>query len=155
MALITQPIYTKPELAKHYADNLTVAIGDVTSAANTANVFFGAAGDSVNVTLNLVDSEGNIQTQIDQTELGYPPVLALPIVKLKASNEVESELYMKTTITNGIVVATLPSVEEARAGGYVTSGAWVLSQARINKAIAEIGANWQIVTNDVHLRIIS
>ena len=146
--ILVPDVPVKPEPTKHYAASLVVTIGDVTSAENTANVYFGAAGDAVNVTLNLVDSEGNLQTQIDQTALGYPAILALPIVKLKAGKEVADELYMRATIVEGVVTANLSA-------GNLTSGAWIFSQERINMALAEIGADWQIVINDVQLRIVT
>ena len=150
MAIIAiNPIFPPAqELPTFNTADLVVTVGDVTAAANTANVFFGAPGDAVSVTLKLVDSEGDLQTQIDQTELGYPAILALPIVKLKAGKAIADELYMRATILNGVVTATLSA-------GNLTSGAWIFSQERINASLAEIGANWQIVTNDVNLRIIS
>ena len=147
-AILVPDVPVKPELEKYHADSLVVTIGDVGSAENTANVFFGAAGDAVNVTLNLVDADGNLQTQIDQVALGYPAILALPIVKLKAGKEVADELYMRATIVEGVVTATLST-------GNLTSGAWLFSQERINMALAEIGADWQIVINDVQLRIVT
>jgi len=116
------------------------------TAQSLSPVYFGIAGDSINITLNIVNDNGDVQTSIDQTALCYPPMLALPIVKVAGGATVIDEVYATTTIINGVMNATLNT-------GVLTSGNWVLSEERINASLAEIGALWTISMNSISFRM--
>lgn len=107
------------------------------------SVYFGVSGDSIDMSFDIVDGEGTLQTQLDSIALNYPPILALPIVKI-AVNIIVDEVYFSTTLVEGVITVT---------GSFPASGNWRMSTERINAALAEIGANWTINKEDVTFRI--
>lgn len=110
------------------------------------SVYFGVAGDSVNMSFDIVDSEGVLQTQLDAAALGYPPILALPVLKVVNgdSANIVDEVYFSTTLITGVIAVT---------GSFPASGNWKLLTTRINAALSEIGATWNISKDDATFRI--
>lgn len=109
-------------------------------------VYFGVSGDSLVMTLDVVDSNGVKQTQLDSATLGYPPVLSLPLLKV-VNGDVNSpvdEVYFSTTLVNGVITVN---------GVFTASGDWKLLTNRINAALAQIGANWILTKEDTTFRI--
>lgn len=101
------------------------------------DVYFVDIGDYLILTADIVDEDGNIQPQIDQNLLGYPPVLALPFTKYSngSSGHVIDEVYFKASINNGIITST---------GDLPSKGNWQLTTDRVNNSISAIGAQWKI-----------
>lgn len=110
-------------------------------------VYFGMVGDSFTATCDIVDSQGVLQTQLDQVTQGYPPILALPVVKVIAGDLTKAvdEVYMNTTLVSGVLTAI---------GKFPTAGNWVLAKDRVNMALSEIGANWRVNIQDFSFRIV-
>ena len=112
------------------------------------SVYFGVNGDAANMSFDIVDDQGALQTQLDSSTLGYPPVLALPVRKVVDGNDsnVVDEVYFATTLVAGVVTVS---------GSFPASGNWKMKTERINAALAEIGAAWVITKDDVTFRIAS
>ena len=115
-------------------------------AAGFQSVYFGVNGNTANMSFYIVDDLGVLQTQLDSVSLGYPPVLALPVMKVANGDDtnVVDEVYFSTTLVEGVI---------AVAGSFPASGNWKMTTARINAALAEIGAAWVIDKPDVTFRI--
>jgi hypothetical protein len=111
-----------------------------------STVYFGVKGDSVSMSFDIVDGDGVLQTQIDSVALGYPPVLALPVLKVVngSDSQVVDEVYFSTNIIDGVISVN---------GSFPASGNWKMLTARINAALGEIGANWTLDKPDVTFRI--
>lgn len=127
-----------------YVDNTTKY--DVSGVSTTINgnppapfapIYFVNNGDTITMSANVVDGSDVTQTQLDQTALGYPPVLALPLTKYAggANGTVIDEVYFQATLANGVISTsgTLPS-----------AGNWKLTTARVNASLKSIGADWGI-----------
>ena len=112
------------------------------------SVYFGIKADSFNMTFNIVDDQGVVQTQLDSATLGYPPVLMLPVIKVVNgdNSNIVDEVYFATTLVAGAIAVT---------GSFPASGNWKLTTERINAALAEINAAWVIEKDDVTFRISS
>lgn len=110
-------------------------------------VYFGMVGDSFTAQCDIVDSEGALQTQLDQVTQGYPTILALPVVKVIAGDIAKAvdEVYMNTTLVNGVLTAI---------GKFPTAGNWVLAKERVNMALGEIGSDWRVNIQDFSFRIV-
>lgn len=106
------------------------------------NLYYGAVGAEVQLIAEIVDGAGNVQTQIDQTALGYPPVLKMPVVKFVggATGTAVDEVYFNVALSDGVMTAT---------GTIPSSGDWKLQTARLNAAIAAIGADWTVRRDDL------
>ena len=140
---------------KQYVEPVPVVTPDVFTTNNesvTVNgnatvgfqaVYFGSNGDTVNMSFDLVDDQGTLQTQLDSVALSYPPVLALHVVKIADGNVVD-EVYFATTLIDGVISVT---------GSFPASGNWQMLTTRINSSLAEIGASWIIDKPDVTFRI--
>lgn len=115
-------------------------------AVGFQSVYFGVAGDSANMSFDIVDGNGALQTQLDSTALGYPPILALPVLKVVNGNDasIVDEVYFSTTLVTGVITVT---------GSFPASGNWKLLTARVNAALSEIGATWILSKADATFRI--
>ena len=123
-------------------DSESVTInGDPT--AGFQSVYFGVNGDPVSMSFDIVDGQGVLQTQLDSTSLGYPLVLALPVIKV-ANGVTVDEVYFATELNGGVITVV---------GSFPASGNWKMTTARINAALAEIGAAWAIDKPDVTFRV--
>jgi len=138
------------ELASIEPDEFTTNNESVTINGNPTtgyqSVYFGVDGDSANMTFDIVDSEGVLQTQLDASTLGYPPVLALPVLKVVNGDDsnIVDEVYFAATLVNGVLTV---------AGSFPASGNWKLLTTRVNSALGEIGADWTINKGDITFRI--
>jgi hypothetical protein len=131
-----------PEPDSFTTSNEAVTInGD--ASVGFQSVYFGSNGDPVTMSFDLVDGQGVLQTQLDSTSLNYPPVLALPVIKV-ASGAIVDEVYFATTLVAGVISVT---------GSFPASGNWQMLTTRINSSLAEIGASWIIDKPDVTFRI--
>lgn len=110
------------------------------------SVYYGVSGDSANMSFDIVDDQGVLQTQLDGVALGYPPVLALPVLKVVdgSNSNIVDEVYFSTTLVAGVITTT---------GSFPASGNWKLLASRINAALGELGADWTISKNDIAFRI--
>lgn len=101
------------------------------------NTYYAPINVQITLQADIVDSQGAIQTKIDQTALGYPPVLKMPVVKFAGgiNGTIVDEVYFTVSINAGVLTAygTLP-----------TSGDWKLLKDRMNAALSAINANWKI-----------
>ncbi len=120
-------------------ENITID-GSVVSGLN--NVYYAFQDLVIEVQTEIVDSEGVVQTQLDATSLGYPPILKMPCVKFAGGLDgtVVDEVYFNVTLENGVLTAT---------GTLPSSGDWKLLEARLNQSLASIGADWRITRPDV------
>lgn len=137
--------YSYPE-AKVYSPANTVVSFDGNPAQGLGNTYYGVQNITMTIVSDIVDSEGNLQTQIDQTSLGYPPVLKMPVVKMVggSSGTAVDEIYMTTTLVNGVLTAT---------GEIPSSGDWKLTSLRINESLKAINADWEIESLDVNILV--
>jgi len=105
--------------------------------ASYSPIYFVDNGDAITMTANIIDDNNDVQSQLDQTALGYPPVLALPLTKYAggSSGTIIDEVYFETTLTNGVISAT---------GTLPSAGNWKLETHRINKSLKAIGSDWGI-----------
>lgn len=117
-------------------DQVTTTINGNPPAAFSP-IYFVANGDTITMEASVVDGQGAVQTQLDQTSLGYPPVLALPLTKYAggSSGTVIDEVYFEATLTNGVISTT---------GTLPSAGNWKLETHRVNKSLKAIGADWGI-----------
>lgn len=122
--------------------NGSVVVGGV-QQGGVSPVYFGAKGDAAVMSFDIVDEQGVKQTQLDAATLGYPPVLALPVLKI-AAEVVVDEVYFATELTQGVISVS---------GSFPTSGNWKLLTERINSALAEIGATWALSPDNKTFRI--
>lgn len=106
------------------------------------NVFYAIVGDTLQLQSDIVDDQGVLQTQIDQTALGYPPVLKMPVVKFAGgiNGTIVDEVYFNVTLVNGVLTAT---------GVIPSSGDWKLLTTRLNQSLDSIGADWEVSTNNI------
>ena len=143
---------------KHYFDPSAPVDFDVFKTANeqvTINsgtpkprqqFYFAVEQQTISISVDIVDSDGNLQNQIDQTDLGYPTALVLPVVKLDntSSGQIIDKVYFFTSINNGVMTSN---------GTFPSSGEWVLLDDYINHALSEISADWRIQQDDVVFRV--
>lgn len=101
------------------------------------NTFYAPVNAEIQLQADIVDALGNLQTQIDQVEFGYPPVLKMPVVKMAGgiNGSVVDEVYFTVTLNKGVLTAT---------GSLPASGDWKLLTSRINNSLSSIGADWQV-----------
>ena len=140
-----QQVYSEPRAP---LDVFTTSNESVTINGNAtvgfSSVYFGINGDSANMSFDIVDGNGALQTQLDSVTLNYPPVLSLPILKFVNGSAANDEIYFATTLVAGVITI---------AGSFPASGNWKMLTTRINSALAEIGADWTISKDDVTFRI--
>lgn len=130
---------------QYYSGNEAVTVnGNPTQGKEP--VYSGIVTDSFMAEADIVDSDGNKQTQIDQASLNYPPILFLPVIKILNGDikNVSNEVYMSASLVNGRLQAT---------GKFPEAGNWVLNADRVNSSLAEIGTDWEIVMEDLSFRI--
>lgn len=133
-------IYTEPMPRDvFFLDNVSIQVNN-NPALGLGNVFYANKGDEVELSVDLVDESNSLQVQLDSTLLGYPPILKLPMVKVVDNAQLIDDIYLTTTLVAGQMVST---------GIIPSSGNWKLQEARINKSIAAIGADWAVEMNDI------
>lgn len=111
-------------------------------AVGLGNTYYASAGDTITVTANIVNGSGDVQTQLDSTALGYPPMLKMPVTKYAGAKHTPpiDEIYFNTTLVAGVLTAT---------GTIPASGTWVIGMDRLNRSLLSIGADWKINRNDI------
>lgn len=107
---------------------------------------FSNVGDTIRVEATLVDANGSPQTQIDQTALGYPPALKVPVVKMVggARGTAVDEVYLTVILKNGVLIVS---------GSLPASGNWKLLESRINSSLKAIGADWELEIGDYNILV--
>ena len=112
-------------------------ISNDTPLTGLGDVYYANKNTDITITADIVDKEGELQTNIDQTLLGFPPLLKLPVNKYIGgeSGEVVDEVYFNATLTEGVLTAT---------GKIPSSGDWKLTTERLNKSIEAIGGSFKI-----------
>lgn len=113
-----------------------------------ASFFSAMLNDNVLVTSEIVDEQGAVQTQIDQTALGMPPVLLVPFQKFAGGKNgtLIDETHLKATIVSGVV-----TVE----GVPPSAGNWVMQEKRMNQSLKSIGAPFYIKSGDLNIVILN
>lgn len=112
-------------------------ISNDTPLTGLGDVYYANKNTDIIITADVVDNEGELQINIDQTLLGFPPLLKLPVNKYIGgeSGEVVDEVYFNATLTEGVLTAT---------GKIPSSGDWKLTTERLNKSIEAIGGSFKI-----------
>lgn len=106
------------------------------------DVYYANKNTEITISAEVVNSDGDIQTQIDQTALAFPPVLKLPVNKYIGgeSGQVVDEVYFNATLVEGILTAT---------GQTPTSGDWKLTTERLNKSIEALNGDFKIERKNI------
>ena len=102
-------------------------------------VYYGLVDDSFTATANITDGQGNTISDITSTQ-----PLRLPAVKVIDDGVVGDKTYMDASITAGQLTAT---------GKFRFGGDWELQADRINAALDEISAGWNIEMDDMKFLI--
>lgn len=125
-----------PEASEYSTQNEAITSGD-SPLQGLNNTYYAPVETEVKLTTEIVDEQGQLQSQLDQTALGYPPVLKMPVVKFAGgiNGSIIDEVYFTVTLNGGVLTAT---------GKLPTSGDWKLLTGRLNAALKSIGANWEI-----------
>ena len=103
----------------------------------SGDVYYAAKNAEIVISAEVVNGDGDIQTQIDQTALAFPPLLKLPVNKYIGGIEghIADEVYFNATLIEGVLTAT---------GQIPTSGDWKLTTERLNKSIEALNGNFKI-----------
>lgn len=114
---------------------ITINSIDVTGG----NGYTTSVGIPIKVDLDIVDTEGNVLTQLDQSLL---PVegLKLPMIKYLdgiGSRELD-KIYFDVTLVEGHVEVT---------GSFPTGGDWKMVEDKANKALDDVNAGFHITRN--------
>ena len=133
------------DLKVYYSGNEQVTVNGYPTQGKMP-VYVGVVTDSFIAHADIVNQNGELQTQIDQTGLGYPAKLFLPVIKILNGDieKVSNEVYMSASLVNGKLQAT---------GKFPEAGNWILNADRVNNSLAEIGTDWKIVMDDLSFRI--
>lgn len=101
------------------------------------DVYYANKNTDITISAEVVNGDGDIQTQIDQTALAFPPVLKLPVNKYIGGIEgdIADEVYFNATLVEGVLTAT---------GQIPTSGDWKLTTDRLNKSIEALNGAFKI-----------
>lgn len=102
-------------------------------------VYYGLVDDSFTATANITDGQGNTISDITSTQ-----PLRLPAVKIIDDGVVGDKTYMDASINAGQLTAT---------GKFRFGGDWELQADRINAALDEIDAGWNIEMDDMKFLI--
>lgn len=128
--------YEEPKPNIYDKANDTITIGGQ-PAQGQGNTYYSVVGAEVVLQADILDVDGNLATNLDQTELQYPPLLKMPLVKMVGGingTEVD-EIYFNVTLVEGQLTAT---------GVIPSSGDWKLTSDRVNAAIKAIGGDWSV-----------
>lgn len=103
-------------------------------------------GDVITINANVVDDQGSLQTQLDQSGLNLPPVLFLPFQKFTGgvSGTVLDEVYFTTTLTDGVISIN---------GTFPSAGNWIMTEKRMNQALKAIGLDFKIQSGDLNIMV--
>ena len=101
------------------------------------DVYYANKNTDITISAEVVNGDGDIQTQIDQTALAFPPILKLPVNKYIGGIEgdIADEVYFNATLVEGVLTAT---------GQIPTSGDWKLTTDRLNKSIEALNGAFKI-----------
>lgn len=115
-------------------DNEVVQINSIPQV--TSNGYVVAQGDTIQIDMDIVDSEGNLLTSLDQSSLGVTG-LKLPLVKYLdgIGSQILDKIYFDATLVLGHVTIT---------GTFGISGDWKLTQEKTNQAMAAVNAGFEI-----------
>jgi len=126
---------------EYYNQNESITSGGEPLQGQSSTYYAPMHSDIV-VSSEIVDSEGVVQTQLDQVILGFPPILKLPVNKYIGGREgsVVDEVYFNATLIEGVITAT---------GKIPASGDWKLTTDRLNLSIQAIGGEFKIDRDDI------
>ena len=132
-----EPNFEKPLKFNTYYNSDESLTSEGNPLLGLNDTYYAPLSTDISVSAKIVDSQGTIQTQIDQTELGFPSVLKLPVNKYLGGidGQVIDEVYFNATLTEGVLTAT---------GKIPSSGDWKLTTERLNKSIEAIGGSFKI-----------
>lgn len=130
-----RPADPEPVKVFRSANEVPTAGGQALPGIN--NTYYAPVATEISVSADIVNDSGDIQTQLDQTALGYPPVLKMPVVKFAGgiNGSIIDEVYFTVTLVEGVLTAT---------GSLPTSGDWKLLTERLNASLSTIGADWKV-----------
>jgi hypothetical protein len=100
----------------------------------TVNTFAGNyycnSGDTIELSGNISDGE----------DISIPVTLKMPMVRHANGLPTNDEIYLNTTLANGVMTAT---------GKIERSGDWKILIDRVNESLQRIGADWKMDHNDL------
>lgn len=137
--------YSYPEPKIYHQGNISITV-DGNPAIGLGDTFYGDTNVDVVIQADILDSEDNIVTEIDQVTLGYPPVLKMPIVKMLggiSGTEID-EIYFNVSLTEGVLTAS---------GVIPTSGDWKILSERLNKAIKAVNGDWEVESFTINILV--
>lgn len=146
MTLIRVPLPTEPKppvdtRTQYYNQNESITSGGE-PLQGQSSIYYAPMDADIVVAAEIVDSEGVVQTQLDQIILGFPPILKLPINKYIGGRDgqIVDEVYFNATLADGVITAV---------GQIPESGDWKLTTDRLNLSIQAIGGEFKIDREDI------
>lgn len=100
-----------------------------------AGNYYCQPGDSIQMQGDITDANGDIVASIN-----IPTSLKLPLVKHVNGQPFANEIYLNVTLQNGVITAS---------GTIESSGDWKILIDRTNEALARIGAEFQLASDNI------
>lgn len=140
-------VYSIPavdDVTRYDLETTITLVGGIPAVTND-NTIFGEPNKIITFRGKIVDETGAVQTQIDQTALGWPPVLKIPVTKYVGGirGTAVDEVYFNAEIHAGDVIVS---------GKVPASGDWKILTSRANKALAVINAGFEL--SSLHINIL-
>jgi hypothetical protein len=100
-----------------------------------AGNYYCQPGDTIRMQGDITDVNGDIVVGIN-----IPTSLKLPLVKHVNGQPFANEIYLNVTLQNGVITAS---------GTIESSGDWKILIDRTNEALARIGAEFQLASDNI------
>lgn len=114
-------------------DNPVITINSQPVSPFAGN-YYANVGDTVQLTGSIYDGSQTVTT------IDIPVTLKMPLVRHANGLPTTDEIYLNTTITNGVLTVS---------GDIPWSGDWKILIDRVNDALARIGASWKLSHEDI------
>lgn len=100
-------------------------------------VYYASTGSSLDFELNIINENGDVQSQIDDLGLSYPP-LKIPLLKVAEGGKgnVVGEAYINAQLRDGVLTGSFSA--------FPSSGNWQIDINRVNDALQSIRAKWRV-----------
>ena len=142
---VTYEQYESSIDSKFSTINESISIGS-NSPLPRISMYPSVFGDNILISADVINSKGELQTQLDQVGLNLPPVLFLPFTKYAGG-------------VNGTILDEIP-FDAALVGGkfsiegvFPSKGNWIMTQDRVNQALKSIGVDWEINCGNVSFMV--
>ena len=130
-----------------YTENESFSVGG-SPLTGFNNTYYAERNEVIEISAEIVDSSGNLQSQLDNSSLGFPPdyILKMPVTKFinGINGDTVDEIYFNVVFSGGTMTAT---------GAISASGDWKLVSERVNKALAVIGTDFKIVRDNITILV--